>query len=119
VKQKKPPELSIAEILERIGDVTRRRSNKANADALGSTPTTVSNWKSRNTIPWEMLYRFAHEHGVSFEWLLSGTGPMSAAAWGEAGARSLSQAEAARYEKMIERYEWIIDNLRSGPKGRA
>lgn len=73
------------------------------ASELGCSATTVSNWKQRDTIPWEALYRFAHEHDFSFEWLLSGTGPMSPAADGE-------------HEKTIKRYEWIIDNLRKGKK---
>ncbi len=101
MKRKKAPELAIADILDRVGDVTRRRSNSDLAAALGSNPTTVSNWKTRGTIPWETLYRFAHENGVSFEWLLSGAGPMAADVDGER-------------EKTIKRYEWIIDNLRNG-----
>jgi hypothetical protein len=103
LKPKKPPKLSITEILERVGDVTRRRSNTDIAAELGCSPTAISNWKGRGSIPWEALYRFAHEHEVRFEWLLSGRGPKSAAADGE-------------HEKTIERYEWIIDNLRKGKK---
>jgi hypothetical protein len=87
LKPKKPPKLSITEILERVGDVTRRRSNTDIAAELGCSPTAISNWKGRGSIPW----------------LLSGRGPKSAAADGE-------------HEKTIERYEWIIDNLRKGKK---
>ena len=103
MKPKKPPKLSIIEILERVGDVTRRRSNSDIAASLRSPDTTVCNWKARGTIPWEALYRFAHEHEVRFDWLLSGRGPKSATA-------------DCEHEKTIERYEWIIDNLRKGKK---
>jgi hypothetical protein len=103
VKLKKTPKLSITAILERVGDVTRRRSNMDIAADLNCAPTTVSNWKGRGSIPWEQLYRFAHEHDVRFEWLLSGMGPRSAAADEE-------------HDKTIERYEWIIDNLRKKEK---
>lgn len=103
LKPNKPPKLSIDEILERVGDVTRRRSNADIAADLGCVGSSVSNWKARGTIPWEALYRFAHEHEVRFEWLLSGRGPMNVAADGE-------------HEKTIERYKWIIDNLRKRRK---
>jgi hypothetical protein len=104
LKPPKPPQLLISEILERVGDVTRRRSNVDIAADLGCADSSVSNWKARGTIPWEALYRFAHEHGVPFEWLLSGLGTKE--------DHGTAPAEAiVKYEKLIKRYERVIDKL--------
>ena len=44
------------------------------ARALGLTPQNIQNYKTRNALPEDKLYRFAYEKNLSIDWLLTGVG---------------------------------------------
>lgn len=63
-------------VIERI-----RASIGVNTDAglcrtLGLKPQTLSGWKSRDSIPYELCEQIAGKYEVSIDWLLTGEGPM-------------------------------------------
>ncbi len=64
--------LNTKEILKRIGVVINSNKNKDIALSLESEPTTCSNWKTRNAIPWEELFTFSQKHKISLDFLLTG-----------------------------------------------
>lgn len=64
--------LNTREILKRVGDIIGSQENKKIAEALKTKPTTCSNWKTRNAIPWEKLFAFVEKRTLSFYWLLTG-----------------------------------------------
>lgn len=69
----KPPVL--LEILDRVMDVAGSRTDTATATALGVSSQTLSNWKSRETIPYEALCQFANRQGLALDYLLFGIEP--------------------------------------------
>lgn len=81
-------------VIERI-----RASIGVNTDAglcrtLGLKPQTLSGWKSRDSIPYELCEQIAGKYEVSIDWLLTGEGPMYRSAQ-PAPAAPLSSREEA------------------------
>lgn len=66
----------IRKIIERLSLILGRQGDADLAKELGVQRTTVSSWKSRGKIPYEECWQVARKHGISMDWLLSGTGPM-------------------------------------------
>lgn len=64
--------LNISQILIRVGNIIESQKNRDIAEALGVDPQVCSNWKARNTIPWNELYKFSKEKSVSLDLLLNG-----------------------------------------------
>jgi len=66
-------QLKISDILDRVSAITGKKQNQEYAEIFGVSSMAVSNWKARNTIPFENLYDFAEQHNISFDWLLTGS----------------------------------------------
>ncbi|MGV3629156.1 MAG: helix-turn-helix domain-containing protein [Betaproteobacteria bacterium] len=67
--------LVLQQILDRVTDATGTRTDSETAVALGVTPQTFSNWKTRGTVPFESLCEFADEKGLTLDYLLFGIEP--------------------------------------------
>ena len=63
--------------------VARGQTRAALAEAIGVSPSTVSEWYTKGTTPsaWHVI-RLVEELGVSADWLLLGRGPRERAAGG-------------------------------------
>lgn len=61
-------------IIERLFTFFKVDSNVGLAQKLGVSATTLSNWKKRNTINYDIL--FTKCEGVNFNWLFLGIGEM-------------------------------------------
>jgi len=64
--------LNMMEVLNRVSEVIGLTANKDIATELNVEPNVCSNWKTRNTVPWENLFRFCIKRSVSMNWLLTG-----------------------------------------------
>jgi len=69
----KEPDLQ--EILDRIMDTAGTRTDSETAVVLGVTPQALSNWKTRKTIPFEILCGFAVQRSLTMDYLLFGIEP--------------------------------------------
>lgn len=65
---------SSKEIIERLKIGMELSSDNALADTLGVSKTTLSNWKSRNSLDFPLVFSLC-EH-ISLDWLLTGKGNM-------------------------------------------
>lgn len=66
--------ISSKEIIERLKIGLELSSDNALADTLGVSKTTLSNWKSRNSLDFPLVFSLC-EH-ISLDWLLTGKGKM-------------------------------------------
>lgn len=62
-------------VIERLKVFFNVDTNAALAQKLGVSATTLSNWKNRNTIDYELL--FTKCEGANFNWLFLGEGNMT------------------------------------------
>ncbi len=87
-------------ILDRVKHYINCKSDDDLARILRATPQNISNWRARNTIPWEELYRFSQEKKVSLDWMLSGedSAPESISSW-EADIRAACYIVKRIYEE--------------------
>jgi len=65
---------SVDAVIARLKSIHDVESDSALAKALSTNAQTVSSWKSRNSIPYALCVNIAKKHGVSLDWLISGTG---------------------------------------------
>ena len=65
---------SSKEIIERLKIGLELSSDNALADTLGVSKTTLSNWKSRNSLDFPLVFSSCEQ--ISLEWLLTGKGNM-------------------------------------------
>jgi hypothetical protein len=106
--------LKIKDIIKRIGNVINDHKNEAIANELGVSPTTLSNWKTRGTIPWREVWEFCEKRHISFEQILAGTklhqnDQSSAESAGEGANEGEDKFLMEKYEKIIKHYEVIIE----------
>lgn len=62
-------------IIERLFIVFKVDSHAALARALGVSATTLSNWKKRETIDYDLIFTKCED--INLNWLLLGKGPMA------------------------------------------
>lgn len=62
------------DILSRIKEITGVKTASEVANLLGLKPNTLAERKSRNSIPYEELFRFSNERNLNSDWLLTGEG---------------------------------------------
>lgn len=62
-------------MLARLKLITNTTSDTSLSSALGISPQTLSSWKGRERIPYAICVDIAEQHGISLDWLLTGTGP--------------------------------------------
>lgn len=59
-------------VLERMRKIYEFSSNRELAAYFSISDTTISNWKTRNSVPLEFLLRASNEKDVSLDWLIYG-----------------------------------------------
>ncbi|UVJ46626.1 helix-turn-helix domain containing protein [Pseudomonas sp. LS1212] len=64
-----------AAVLARLKLITDSKTDMALSIILGISPQTLSSWKGRESIPYAICIDIAEQHGISLDWLLTGTGP--------------------------------------------
>lgn len=62
-------------MLARLKLITDSKTDTALSITLGISPQTLSSWKGRESIPYAICIDIAEQHGISLDWLLTGTGP--------------------------------------------
>lgn len=71
-----------AAVLGRLSEVAGARNDAALARALGVSRQSLSSWRKRGPVPFEVTVKFAAERGLSLDFLLLGRGT----AWTAGGA---------------------------------
>lgn len=66
--------MKIISVIERLLIYFNVKTQRELAEQLGVSVTTLSNWKSRNTIDYELL--FTKCENINFDWLFMGRGEM-------------------------------------------
>ncbi len=87
------------EIIHRLSEALGTKTDADMAIQLGVSKSTISNWKARNTVPYEQCMEVTKREFLSLNWLLTGEGPMYRDGSGE-------EAEAEPVEGMLE---WLQD----------
>lgn len=64
--------IDVEAVIDRLKKVLDARSDTALAKALGTTPQTLSSWKSRGSVPYALCVEVSDKHGVSLDWLIRG-----------------------------------------------
>lgn len=67
--------LTASDVLDRLRDQFEWETDTAMAVALGVTKSTLSGWRGRNSIPFEICVQLAEDKGLSLDWILLGRGP--------------------------------------------
>lgn len=63
---------TINEILDKIIEFKGLKNDTALAKLFSVKPTTVSNWRKRSTVPYDLIVSLCEEEGLSLNWLLTG-----------------------------------------------
>jgi len=63
-----------SEVLGRVSKVLGAKNDTQLSEIIGKPRSTLSSWKIRKKIPYELCESVAKDYGVRLEWLLSGTG---------------------------------------------
>lgn len=66
---------NILEILSLIQQIENVDSDSKLLDVLAVSASTLSTWKKRGTIPFDVLFRYCDEKNIILNWLLTGKGP--------------------------------------------
>ncbi len=101
--------MKIILIIERLSAYFKVDTNSALAKKLGVSATTLANWKSRNTIDYELL--FTKCEGISFDWLFLGKGKMHLKNYETSDQKAplLMTEDPVIYKEMIRAKEETID----------
>lgn len=75
-------------VISRLRSVYKVSNNRELANVFGLSPSNVSNWKLRNTIPYKEVCETAIQEGISISWLLTGEGEVK-----EGGAEYINVPE--------------------------
>lgn len=62
-------------VILRLKLIYEIKADKDLADILGVASPSISGWKRRNTIPYDICVKIATEHQISLDWLILGLGP--------------------------------------------
>jgi hypothetical protein len=63
---------TIDEILDKIKNLKGIKKDMELAILLNVKPNTITTWRTRKTIPHDVLYRFCEEQEIDITWLLTG-----------------------------------------------
>ncbi|WP_034765497.1 helix-turn-helix transcriptional regulator [Chrysiogenes arsenatis] len=63
-------------IIDRIKHALRVNTDTELCNETGVNRQTLSNWKSRDHVPYPLCVQIADSHDISLDWLLTGAGPM-------------------------------------------
>lgn len=64
------------EVLDRLRIVCGVNNDSDLCKSLKLPRTTISTWRSRNSVPYSLCVDLALKHGISLDWLLTGQEPM-------------------------------------------
>ncbi|WP_093380822.1 helix-turn-helix transcriptional regulator [Pseudomonas sp. UC 17F4] len=64
------------DVLDRLQIVFGVGSDSQLCVTVGVPRATMGNWRSRDSVPYELCVRVAEAEGLSLDWLLRGEGPM-------------------------------------------
>jgi SOS-response transcriptional repressor LexA len=67
---------SSSEILDRIITVKNLKNDAGLARYLKVRPAIISNWRTRGTIPYDMLFSICEQDGFTLDFIISGRGPI-------------------------------------------
>jgi len=67
--------LDAKKILERMKQAVGAKTDEQLARGLGTRRSTITNWRSRRSIPFEKVVLFCRKYSVSPTWLIFGVGP--------------------------------------------
>lgn len=59
-------------IIERMRKIENVQNDKDLAERISVEASTLSKWKSRNSLPIDKILTFANDKGISIDWLISG-----------------------------------------------
>ena len=71
------------EILNRIITLKKLKNDAGLARFLSVRPAIVSNWRSRGTIPYDIVFSFCEHNDISLDYLIRGKGPIHARIYDE------------------------------------
>ena len=66
------------EILDRIIALKKLKNDAGLARFLNVRPAIISNWRSRGTIPYDIVFSFCEHNGIALDYLIRGRGPVYA-----------------------------------------
>lgn len=101
-KRLEETEPSATAIIERLKAAIDISTDAELAALLGCSRTTISNWRSRNTVPLGRLRRLCKERGVPVDYLLSGR-----LGWEADGLPILDSEVATHLFRLLDRYNFI------------
>lgn len=67
-------ELDSSEVVGRLIIATGVKNGAALSRLLGVATAVVSNWKTRNYVPYKEVYEISRQYGYSMDWILTGEG---------------------------------------------
>lgn len=82
-------------VLTRLSRVLEAANDTELARMLGTTSSTISSWKARNSIPYAKCEEVAEDRGINLDWLLTGNGEMLRGATCQPSPSNLSPKEEA------------------------
>lgn len=98
------------DVLERIKVALGVPKDADLSRALDIPKTTISGWKQRNAVPYELCVQIADQKGASLDWLLTGQGQFTRTTPTEAGPQepALSREE----QEVLAIYRALDDDAR-------
>ncbi|MBI5205088.1 MAG: helix-turn-helix domain-containing protein [Nitrospirae bacterium] len=97
---------TINEILDKIKEMKKLKKDSELAELLGVKQNTLSTWRIRKTIPYDVFYHFCDKEGLLLNWLLTGEGQYKIYSDAEGVFRAAGEYHVDDPELMI-----IIDDL--------
>jgi hypothetical protein len=102
------------EILDRLKAHFNYKSDARLGRELGASPANISNWRTRNTIPWEELLVFSVKNNVSLDWIVLGQSRAEDSMMGwDAEIREAAYAVKRIYESNPDIKRALAENLRA------
>jgi len=81
---------------------------------------SISNWKRRGTVPYEVLFKYCDSRGLVLNWLINGTGPQFITSVAESQPVYLInrnkelEEECLRLRKVVKKIEDNISEINRG-----
>lgn len=100
----------ISPIIKRIKDVSGLRTDADVAKKLGLKPNTLAERKTRDSIPFEEIFRFCVQNEIYLDWLLTGLGPKFKSK--QSDIASESQAEYSATQPGSDPYDEKLSDLK-------
>jgi hypothetical protein len=95
-----------SEVINRLRQLFGVSTDLELAEKMGTGRTAPSNWRNRNSIPFELVADVARKHQVSLDWLIFGAAlPMPAGV----GSASVAHAEGALMSTEAKRISQFVE----------